>query len=53
ADPRGGRHFNIEKQTQQYDPNGEFIRRWEGGIDIVPLDSVDAADWPIMPPPKQ
>lgn len=52
ADPRGGRHFNIEKQTQQYDPNGEFIRRWQGDIDLVPLDSVDAADWPIMPPPK-
>lgn len=52
ADPRGGRHFNIDKQTKQYDPEGEFIRRWQGDIDIVPLDSVDAADWPIMPPSR-
>ena len=28
ADPRGGRHFNIDKQTQMYDPKGEFISRW-------------------------
>lgn len=53
ADPRGGRQFNIEKQTRQYDPDGEFIRYWQGDIDIIPLDSVDAADWPIMPPPKK
>lgn len=53
ADPRGGRQFNIEKQTRQYDPDGDFIRRWQGDIDLIPLDSVDAADWPIMPPPKQ
>lgn len=53
ADPRGGRQFNIEKQTRQYDPEGEFIRHWQGDIDIIPLDSVDAADWPIMPPPKK
>ena len=53
AGPRGGRQFNIEKQTRQYDPEGEFIRRWQGDIDIIPLDSVDAADWPIMPPPRQ
>ena len=29
ADPRGGRHFNIDKQTQMYDPKGEFISRWK------------------------
>lgn len=28
ADPRGGRHFNIDKQTDIYDPDGAFIRRW-------------------------
>jgi deoxyribodipyrimidine photo-lyase len=28
ADPRGGRHFNIEKQTQIYDADGEFVARW-------------------------
>ena len=37
ADPRGGRQFNIEKQTRQYDPEGEFIRHWQGDIDIIPV----------------
>ena len=30
ADPRGCRQFNLDKQTQQYDPNGDFIRQWQG-----------------------
>ncbi|KAB2823632.1 DASH family cryptochrome [Aliivibrio finisterrensis] len=29
ADPRGGRHFNIEKQTQQYDPDGHYTNKWQ------------------------
>lgn len=49
-DPRGPRQFNIEKQTQQYDPNGEYIKKWQGDNASPALDSVDAADWPIMPP---
>lgn len=28
ADPRGLRQFNLDKQTQTYDPNKEFIRKW-------------------------
>ena len=28
TDPRGGRHFNIEKQTRQYDPDGHYRRLW-------------------------
>lgn len=28
ADPRGGRHFNLEKQAQQFDPDGEYVRGW-------------------------
>lgn len=48
ADPRGIRHFDLEKQTRQYDPNGTYIRYW-GGEKTSPLDSVDAADWPIDP----
>lgn len=27
-DPRGGRHFNIEKQQKDYDPLGEYVRAW-------------------------
>ncbi|MAX51017.1 MAG: deoxyribodipyrimidine photolyase [Methylophaga sp.] len=49
ADPRGGRHFNLEKQTATYDPEHHFIRQWHGEANQYPLDSVDAADWPIMP----
>jgi deoxyribodipyrimidine photo-lyase len=47
ADPRGGRHFNIEKQHAQYDPHDVFINHWLGKQEFQPLDSVDAADWPV------
>ena len=30
ADPRGCRQFSLKKQTQQYDPNGDFIKKWQG-----------------------
>ena len=48
ADPRGGRHFNLEKQTQMYDADGAFRARWTDGDDNYRLDYVDAADWPIV-----
>jgi len=49
VDPRGGRHFNITKQTNTYDLKGEYQRKWiaESLDDIHTLDSVDASDWPI------
>jgi deoxyribodipyrimidine photo-lyase len=48
ADPRGLRRFNLEKQAQQYDPEGEFVARWDGKTDQpVGLHLVDAADWPV------
>ena len=47
-DPRGKRHFDIEKQTAIYDPNNIFIKKWSGKTDISAMDSVDAADWPII-----
>lgn len=28
SDPRGHRQFNLNKQTQQYDPDGLFRRKW-------------------------
>ncbi len=28
SDPRGHRQFNLEKQTNQYDPNRDFIKRY-------------------------
>ncbi|UTV99870.1 DASH family cryptochrome [Marinomonas rhizomae] len=49
ADPRGGRHFNLQRQSEQYDPNRHFIHKWQGQVYDTQLDSVDAADWPIYP----
>lgn len=47
ADPRGLRHFDLEKQTKRYDPDNQFIREWQGKQHMADLDSVDPADWPI------
>lgn len=47
ADPRGHRRFDLEKQTQQYDPDRHFINRWAPEENDLPLDQFDAADWPI------
>jgi deoxyribodipyrimidine photo-lyase len=27
-DPREGRHFNVVKQAREYDPEGEYVKRW-------------------------
>lgn len=49
SDPRGGRHFNIHKQSAAYDPDNEFTEAWCGNnITVVPLDSVDMVDWPVV-----
>jgi deoxyribodipyrimidine photo-lyase len=48
ADPRGLRQFNLKKQAEQYDPDGEFVKRWGGeSSQPVGLHLVDAADWPV------
>ncbi|WOJ96668.1 DASH family cryptochrome [Congregibacter brevis] len=49
ADPRGGRAFNIEKQTAAYDPEGVFVAKWDGQRPTQPMYVTDAADWPITP----
>ncbi len=49
ADPRGGRHFNLEKQAQQFDADGQFTRKWSGVRPRQPDFAVDAADWPLPP----
>lgn len=48
ADPRGGRHFNLQKQTDQFDPDGAYIRRWQAGF-APPMDAVGIDDWPEPP----
>lgn len=47
SDPRGGRHFNLEKQTADHDPEGLFIEKWGGNRPAQPDYITDAADWPI------
>ena len=48
GDPRGGRHFNIEKQTELYDSDSHYRNKWTNEITNRNniLDSVDASDWP-------
>lgn len=49
VDPRGGRHFNLEKQQAELDPDGRYIKQWCGDQKISgSIDHVDAADWPIF-----
>lgn len=50
ADPRGGRHFNLDKQTREHDPDGLFIAKWGGQRPRQPRYVTDAADWPLPPP---
>ena len=48
ADPRGRRWFDMDKQTKRYDPDKSFIIKWCGEGHDESLDSVDAADWPMI-----
>lgn len=47
ADPRGGRHFDLQKQTREYDPDGTFTVKWDGHRPKQPIYVKDPADWPI------
>ena len=47
VDPRGGRHFDLDKQTRLYDPQGRFIRSWAGEVEAAQLDVTDMVDWPV------
>lgn len=47
TDPRGGRHFNVQKQTESYDPEGIFTSKWGGHQLKQPRYINDAADWPV------
>ncbi|MEM1152805.1 MAG: DASH family cryptochrome [Pseudomonadota bacterium] len=47
ADPRGGRHFNQQKQAAQYDPQQLCVNKWDGVRPAQPEYVTDAADWPL------
>lgn len=46
ADPRGGRHFNLEKQAEQWDPDQNYRSRWCDGRAAETIDSFDYYGWP-------
>ncbi len=43
---KGKRHFDLEKQARLFDKSGEYCEKWGTDREILPLDSVDMADWP-------
>ena len=51
SDPRGGRHFNLDKQAEIWDGTGAYRRRWAGTTPTGPLDSRDYYDWPVAAGP--
>lgn len=50
TDPRGGRHFNVDKQAAIFDPDGVFTAKWDGNQPAQPRYITDAADWPLDAP---
>jgi deoxyribodipyrimidine photo-lyase len=47
ADPRGKRHVDIDKQTENGDPEEKFIQKWQGEVAVAELDSFDYNGWPL------
>ncbi|MFW7524720.1 DASH family cryptochrome [Vibrio ostreicida] len=50
SDQRGSRRFDLEKQAELYDPQGQFTQRWNGEKTVNvchSIDSVDMVDWPL------
>lgn len=47
ADPRGHRQFNLEKQTEIYDPEHLFINSWQGDKDCQSTAQFDYYGDPI------
>jgi len=47
ADAKEKRHFNLQKQTDLFDPKKAYINKYHGEDNVGKLDYVDAADWPI------
>ena len=57
ADPRSteqsGRHFDLKKQQQRFDPKGTYIRQWlgpEASIEHshLAIDHIDPTGWPTQ-----
>jgi deoxyribodipyrimidine photo-lyase len=51
-DARGFRFFNILKQSQDYDPNGDYVKHWLPELAHVPASKVHAP-WKLLPVEQQ
>jgi deoxyribodipyrimidine photo-lyase len=47
-DARGFRYFNILKQSQDYDPNGDYIKHWLPELKDLPPSKVHQP-WKLLP----
>jgi deoxyribodipyrimidine photo-lyase len=47
-DARGFRFFNINKQAQDYDPTGEYVRHWLPELQLVPTSKIHQP-WQLSP----
>lgn len=47
-DARGFRYFNIPKQSQDYDPDGAYVKHWLPELQAVPAKKVHAP-WSLQP----
>jgi deoxyribodipyrimidine photo-lyase len=51
-DARGFRFFNINKQSQDYDPQGEYVKHWLPEIASLPNNKVHQP-WKLLPIEQQ
>ncbi len=47
-DARGFRFFNIQKQSKDYDPQGEYVKHWLPELALVPAAHVHTP-WTLLP----
>ncbi len=47
-DARGFRFFNINKQSQDYDPQGEYVKHWLPELAALPVNKIHQP-WKLLP----
>lgn len=47
-DARGFRFFNINKQSQDYDPQGEYVKHWLPELATLPVNKIHQP-WQLLP----
>jgi deoxyribodipyrimidine photo-lyase len=51
-DARGFRFFNINKQSQEYDPQGDYLKHWLPELELVPPQKIHQP-WQLLPVEQQ